>query len=544
MPRLRFALHAILAAGMPCLPAMPAAATATRPLSEAAATLKKDLPKGAIVTGERIGGKISYAVTGSTGADKAPPEQSVFEIGSITKVFTGILLAQAVLEKKVTLETPLREVMGKAQTFADSRVGAITLRQLATHTSGLPRIPDDLFVGADPVDPYAHYDRARLDACIARVKLLGEPPFESSYSNLGVGLLGDVLSRVYGKPWEQLIAEKITKPLGMKDTTVTLDAGQQTRLAPPYEGVKQVKPWNDQALAGCGALRSTAADMMIFGGAILHPGESPLKEALALVMQPHAPEGDVGLCLMISKFDGQREYHHAGGTGGYRASLQVLPESDTVRVVLVNNAALDSGRVLGAVRDEKPRASESDKVLTAAQLAAYEGVYPIGQQARFTILRRGDQLWTQLTGQGFLRLFSHEQEDRFFLKVVAAEIQFHREGGRIVSLTNHQNGRELTARKSNDPVPQITFRSPKELAAYAGTYELAPGYVFKVKVADAVLFVQLTGQPFAPVFEKRDNWFEYDVVNAAIEFERDEGGRIVALKLHQNGAVQRAARKP
>lgn len=522
---------------------MSAGAATTKPLAEAAATLTKNLPQGAIVTAERIRDKVSYASTGRLEPADTPPERAIFEIGSITKVFTGILLADAVLEKKVTFDTTLREVMGREQTFADSRVGAITLKQLATHTSGLPRIPDDLFVGAAPGDPYAHYDRARMNAFIGKVKLLGEPPFESGYSNLGVGLLGDVLSRVHGKTWDKLIAEKITGPLGMKDTVMTLSEEQQKRLVPPYEGAKQVKSWTFQSFAGCGSLRSTAADMMLFGEAILHHGKSPLKDLLTLVMQPQTPQGDIGLCLMLSKFDDQRELHHNGGTGGYRSALQVLPDSGTVRVVLVNNGKLEADRVLAAVRDEKPRAKESDKILTAAQLADYEGVYAAGPNARFTILRRGDQLWTQLTGQGFLRLYPHEQEDRFFLKTVAAEVQFHRENGKITSLTNHQNGRELPAKKTEAPVPQIKFRNAKELAAFAGTYELTPGMIFKVKAADEVLFVQLTGQPFAPVFEKKDNWFEYDVVDAALEFEHDKDGKVTALKLHQNGAVMRAAKK-
>jgi hypothetical protein len=260
-------------------------------------------------------------------------------------------------------------------------------------------------------------------------------------------------------------------------------------------------------------------------------------------MRPQTKDGDIGLALMISKFDGQRGYEHGGGTGGFRSVLQVLPDSGTIRVALINNAALDSSAVLAAVRNEKPRAHESDKVLTEEQLAEYEGVYPLGPQARFTIVRRGDHLWTQLTGQAFLKLFPHETEDRFFLKVVAAELQFHRENGKIVSLTNHQNGRELTVKKSTQPAPRFIFRKQAELASFTGTYELAPGMMFSLTTGGSTLFAQLTGQPPAPVFEKRDDWFEYDVVDAALEFERDKDGAIIALKLHQNGIVQRAVKR-
>ncbi len=357
-----------------------------------------------------------------------------------------------------------------------------------------------------------------------------------------MGLLGDLLSRVYGKPCEVLAAEKITGPLGMKDTVVNLNDDQRKRFAPPYAGDQKVKPWALAALAGSGALRSSAADMMIFGDALLAPEETPLREAFALMLSPQTAEGN-GLAIGIGKLDGKRVFEHNGGTGGYRSSIQALPDSRFVRVVLVNNAELDPESVLAATRDEKPRAQAADKTLSDEELAAYEGIYSLPPDAKFTILRRGDQLWTQLTGQAFLPLFPHEAPDRFFLKNIAAELQFNRERDKLVSLTNFQNGREITAKKTDDPLPKIRFRSATELAAYTGTYKLTPCVAFILKVMNETLFAQLTGQEFLPVFEKRDDWFEYDVVDAALEFERNKAGKIIALKLHQDGLIQRAVRK-
>lgn len=519
----------------------PRSALGAKSLAEAARSFEKELPKGVIVTAERSGEVIEFAAAGKREPSGIPPERVIFEIGSITKVFTGLLLAQAVVEGKVALDTPIKQLIAANTKFADSRVGAITLKQLATHTSGLPRMPDNINQGADAADPAAHYDRTKLDAYLASAKLLGESPFEVSYSNLGVGLLGDLLSRVYGKPWEVLVAEKITGALGMKDTVVNLSDDQRKRFAPPYAGEQKVKPWALAALAGAGALRSSAADMMIFGDALLAPEKTPLIEAFALMLQPQTAEGN-GLAIGIGKLDGKRVFEHNGGTGGYRSSLQALPDSRSVRVVLVNNAELDPESVLAATRDEKPRAQAADKTLSDEDLARYEGIYSLAPDAKFTILRRGNRLWTQLTGQAFLPLFPHEAPDRFFLKNVAAELQFNREHDKLVSLTNFQNGRETSAKKTDHPLPKIRFRSAKELAAYTGIYELTPGVVFTLKVKDGTLFAQLTGG-FLPVFEKRDNWFEYDVVEAALEFERDKAGKIVALKLHQDGFIQRAVRK-
>lgn len=516
---------------------------AVKPLSQSAASNFKPIPKGMVVTAEGNKGEVKYSVAGEATPGKCPPERAIFEIGSITKVFTGLLLAQAVTEGKVKLETTIGDVAGKDQTFADPRVSAITLKQLATHTSGLPRLPDNLSDGIQHEDPYANYDRGKLMAFLAEAHLTAEGPFESDYSNLGMGLLGDLLSRVYDKPWETLIAEKITGPLGMKDTVVRLDNDQKARFTLPYAGKKKESPWTFEVLAGCGALRSTALDLVTFGKALLHPETTPFKEAIELMEQPQTKEGDFGLALMLTHPGGQKAYEHNGGTAGFRSMLQVVPETDTIRVLLSNNASAPLEKTLAESRGETPRTRESGKTLTHEQLSAYTGIYKMNDHARFTMLLRDGQLWTQLTGQSFLRLFPHEDEDRFFLKVVAAEIQFARDEKGITSLTLYQNGHVTKAAKTPEPAPTIKFRTAKELDAYAGVYELSPLAKFTLRVQNATLFAQLTGQPSVPVFEKRDDWFEYDVVEAALEFERDSKGKIVALKLHQNGIVQRAARK-
>jgi D-alanyl-D-alanine-carboxypeptidase/D-alanyl-D-alanine-endopeptidase len=523
----------------PVLLCLAAAAHADIPLAEAAIPLAEKLPAGCIVTAESSDGKARFSIAGKPEPENIPAEKRIFEIGSISKVFTGLLLANAVESGKLRLDTTLAELLGPRQKFADPKVGKITLRQLATHTSGLPRLPDNMGPNPDDADdPYAAYDRKQARAYLTKVKLAGDPPYPASYSNFSMGLLGDLLAEAAGKTWEELVKEKITGPLGMPDTVVVLSPEQQTRLAPPYAGKEPGHNWTFQAMAGAGALRSSAADMLRFGEALIEPAKTPLAPAIRRMLEVHAPYRDmsaeIGLGIIIAKLDGEREYTHDGGTGGYRSTLQVIPGLKRVRVVLVNNSDLAASQVLAATRTDPQAANRPEIPLDPQALDAFPGVYDIGPTSRFTVLRRDDALWVRLTGQTFLRV-KPVAKDRFRYHDVPAELQFSREEDQVTSLVLHQNGREITAKRSDAAAPVILFTPEDQLKAYEGNYALSPLATFTVTVKGGTLFVQLTGQPPAPVFETKPGYFEYDIVNAALQFERDEDGKVNTLILHQNG---------
>ncbi len=514
-------------------------AVSARSLAEVAEAFAEKLPAGCIVTGERKGDSVNFAIAGKAEPGGIPPERRVFEIGSISKVFTGLLLAIAVEDKKVRLDSTLRELLGADFDFADPVVGKITLLQLATHTSGLPRLPDNM--GPDPdsaQDPYAGYDRKKMESFLAGVKLEGEPPYPASYSNYGVGLLGELLAEAYGKSWGDLVKEKITVPLGMKDTMAVPGEDQRRRLAPPHQGKEKGHSWTFQAFAGAGGLRSTAEDLVIFGQAIAAPEKTPMPAAIRGMLARRAPYDDmgteIGLGIIIGKLDGEREYIHSGGTGGYRSVLQVIPAKESVRVVLINNDAIPAEAVLTATREEEKPREAPEMNLAASELDAFAGVYEMGPNARFTVLRRDEHLMVRLTGQPFLPVVPLGK-DRFRYKDVAAELQFAREGETVKSLTLFQNGRELFAKKSDGKVPALIFTAGEELKPYLGEYELAPGRVLELTSSGGTLFAKLTGQPAYPVFQTKPGYFEYDVVEAALEFEKDGKGTVTGLILHQNG---------
>lgn len=517
------------------------AALADKPLADVAQSYTGKIPAGCIVTGERVGETIKFSVAGNAEPDGIAAEKRVFEIGSISKVFTGLLLSEAVLEKKVKLDTTLKELLGEQFKFADPKVGRITLLQLSTHTSGLPRLPDNM--GPDPDhadDPYGDYDRKKMEAYLSKVKLEDKPSYPASYSNYGVGLLGDLLSRSYGKSWDALVKEKICGPLGMKDTMVEPGADQKKRLAPPYQGTKPGHSWTFQAFAGAGALRSTAADLLIFGQAMVDPDKTPLAAAIKGMMEAKAayPDmgADIGLGIIIGKLDGQKEYIHSGGTGAYRSVLQVIPGRKTVRVALINNDAIPAEILVSATREADTKQAEAPEMaLPASELDAFTGIYELAPTSRFTVLRRDKELLVRLSGQTFLPV-KPVGKDRFRYSVVAAELQFAREGDAVKSLTLFQNGRELLAKRIDEKPPAVIFTTADELKPYLGEYELAPGAVFKVTQADGILLAELTGQPAAPVFQTKPGYFEYDAVKAALEFQKDKDGKVTGLILHQNGS--------
>lgn len=521
------------------------------PLGGRAMEWAATLGSGAVATAEKRDGRWTFALGGQpfpAGHPAVAPERVLFEIGSISKVFTGALLAQASLEGKVGLDDPLAKRLPVR--FSHPETGAITLRQLATHTSCLPRLPDNLM---DPsgADPYAAYDRRALFEYLAGAKLAERAPCEASYSNLGFGILGVVLEVAYDKPWSELIREKVTGPLGMADTVQALSPEQQTRFADPWAGRERAHPWTFQAIAGAGALRSTLADLAKFADALLAGTKGPLGPAWPILSGDHADwpavGGKIGLALVHTRVHGEETYSHEGATAGYTSALHLLPEKGRAAIVLASNGQANPLAWLAAWwAPSAPAASRARVTLPAELLDEYVGVYSIDKATRFTLIRKGDGLVARLTGQPFIPLFA-SAKDELFYEVVDAQLSLRRDAaGKVAGLTLHQNGRDVPAVRDSVEVPHVEFPAAAALAEYAGTYDFGayrPGATIEVNVRGDVLTVQLTDQPAFPVFASGRDRFDYDVVEATLTFERDTAGKIVALTLHQNGLDLRSPKR-
>jgi serine-type D-Ala-D-Ala carboxypeptidase/endopeptidase len=269
-----------------------------------------------------------------------PPDAStIFEIGSVTKVFTSIALAQLVNDGKLKLDDRIGKLL-PAEVSLPAELQPITLVQLATHTAGLPRLPANLAT-TNLANPYACYTSKELYAYLGAAKLDRPPGRKHAYSNLGVGLLGHILELRAGVPYEQLVRERILDPLGLTNTAITLSPDQQARLTPGHDAKGNVvSPWDFAVLAPAGALRSCAGDLLPFIQANLAPTNHPTVDAaleFAHKLRYESLLHKLGLCWHIREAPGLYQFHwHNGGTGGY-ASFIGFDRANQTGVVLLSN---------------------------------------------------------------------------------------------------------------------------------------------------------------------------------------------------------------
>lgn len=277
--------------------------------------------------------------------------ETIFEIGSITKVFTGILLADMVRRGEVQLAEPIAKLLPSSVTVPSHNGKQITLLDLSTHHSGLPPMPEN-FQPRNPENPYADYTVNEIYQHLSGYQLSRDPGETFDYSNFGTGLLGLALSLRAGKSYEALIAERVLRPLNMSRTSITLARDMVRNLARGHKTFGDTASnWDIPALAGAGALRSTMNDMLTFAGANLTAATSTastgLIPSLREAQRPRrfiAGEGgivgkdSVGLNWIINASPSSRRFvWHNGGTGGYSAVIVLDPASQRAVIVLANS---------------------------------------------------------------------------------------------------------------------------------------------------------------------------------------------------------------
>ena len=400
------------------------AADIREPLTELVSPIVDEGLVGALVVAVIADGEVRYLSFGRMSHDgtRVADKSSGFEIGSVSKVFTGLLLAEAVRRGEVRLSDPASKHLGiDLPTWQGV---PITLLDLATHTSGLPRLPPS-FDPPDPTDPYATATWASVESSLAGLSLDDKPGNTYLYSNLGVAILGEALSKAAGQTYAQLVEQRITLPLRMDSTTV--DASEVIEGHDP-DG-QAVPPWTLQAYAPAGGLHSTPRDLARFVAAHLNPS-SELEPSINLAVRRHRPLGSHGSIGLLWHRTSKGVVWHNGQTGGFHSLIAFKPDSQ-VGIIALGDTATDRVDQIGFAALQLVVGQQPDPIPVTRSvsvdpevLASYPGLY-----GPTSIELIDGALWLQLPDQPRHRLWA-ESNSSFFLRTAPVKVRF--EGKRLL----------------------------------------------------------------------------------------------------------------
>jgi D-alanyl-D-alanine-carboxypeptidase/D-alanyl-D-alanine-endopeptidase len=405
-------------------------------------------------------GETRFVSHGTLAADGTQDvtEHTIFEAGSITKVFTNLLLAQLVNEGKIDLDAPIADYLPEGFELPEEDGRAITAFDLATHSSGLSGLPADLLSsGTD--NPYSGYGVEGLQAWLAEYSLprpIGES-FE--YNNAGTTLLGLAVANVAGIDYAELLSRNILDPLEMTESGLELTGtALPEAMASGHNPAREpTSNWDFDVFAPAGALLTSSADLIKFIAAA--SGETPTDLAPAfdtmLARTKPVEEGtSIGLGWFITTTGQGEIVWHNGMTGGYSSFAGYDRNSGNGVVVLTNMAAQLGVNDIGMhilnpaiPLNEQPKQRSAVDIDTSI-LPGYAGDYVLAPGLVMSVTAEDGRLYAQLTGQDRFEIYP-ESETQFFYKIVDAQITFAVEDdGSTKSLVLHQNGQNMPGVKA------------------------------------------------------------------------------------------------
>lgn len=370
-----------------------------------------------------------------------------FRLGSVSKQFTAAAILLLQERGKLSVDAPVKTWLAAAPAAWDQ----VTVRHLLSHTSGIPNFTSFDDYGKTKTLP------ATLDSLTARFRakpLDFQPGEKFAYSNSGYILLTAIIEKASGQTYATFLADNIFKPLGMADTGYDSHATVLPRRASGYtpspKGVINTDYLDMTIPQGAGALYSTTHDLLkwtngLFGGKLLKPGS--LEAMITPVKDNYA------LGLFVAKTDGATVINHGGGIEGFNTWLGYDPDRKLTVAVLgnLNGGAPDRiGKSLMTLARGGSVVLPAERQAIAVpveKLREYEGVYELSPTFAITMKITDGKLMTQATGQEAFELFA-EKPDKFFLKVVDAQVSFTRDAaGKVTGIVLHQNGRDAPAKR-------------------------------------------------------------------------------------------------
>lgn len=493
-------------------------------------------------------------------------EHSVFEIGSISKTFTGILLADMVVKGELNLDDSLQSLLSDDVTAPTRNGEAIKLFHLSNHTSSLPRLPSNI-VMANHENPYEDYTEEQMYDFLNSYELPRDIGSEFEYSNYAVGLMGNVLAAKYNMTYEELMLEVIAQPLGMESTGVGFTPEMKTNLAHGYNGLLQVENWDIPSLAGAGAIRSSASDMVKYLSANMGILESSLYTAMQLSHQVTSGEEiktKVGLGWLMMESDALEIIWHSGGTGGYRTFTGFTSDGELGVVVLTNSdvGVDDIGLHLLNPSEElenlKPAiATKVRHILDNKGIKKATKVY--------WIIKKNEEEAYDFSEEQLNRLanfYLQEDEIKKAISILELNTKAFPESANAYDhygkalMKNKDNKKAIASYKKSvaiKPGNSNAIEMLKELGVdtegmvkeikvdeailerYVGNYELAPGFILTITKDGSQLKARATGQGANPIFAKSKNEFYYKTVDAQVVFNVNKAGAVESLTFYQAG---------
>jgi CubicO group peptidase (beta-lactamase class C family) len=490
-------------------------------------------------------------------------EHTIYEIGSITKVFTATLLSQQVIDGKLKLDDPIKNYLPPQVKIPQRGESEITFGNLSDHTSGLPRLPLNMSP-SDPGNPYADYTVDQMYSFLSDYKLTRDVGSAYEYSNLAQGLLGHILALNAGVTYESLMIRTIARPLGMKETKITLDKKMKKNLAIGHDKGVVVKNWDLPTLAGAGAIRSSTHDMLKFMSANLGFFNTPLQAAMKKTHEVrHDKAGNmrVGLGWHIAKGKNGDVIWHNGGTGGYRAFAGFVKETGEGVVLLTNSTESVDDIGFHLLNPEsslsiiKPSiASEIRKTIDLNGIEAAKALfydlkknkpdeYNFSEEDINTLgYSYMDKNLTAALAIFKMNIDMYPNSSNVYDSYGEALLK---NGDKDLAIENYKKSVELNPANTigiqaldklgvkiqveNVEVPETT------LDTYVGSYELNPGFNILITRDGKQLFGQATGQGKFELFAKSNREFYLKVVNAQVIFNVNEQAAVESLTLIQNG---------
>lgn len=479
-------------------------------------------------------------------APRAIDADSAFEIGSVSKTFTGVLLAELVAAGTLGLDDPLQRFLPEGVRAPAFEGQAVSLRHLLTHTSGLPSFPPGWPV-PDPRNPYRAIDEAALFAALGKATLTRAPGSRFEYANFGAMLLSWVVSQAADKPFDALVAERVFRPLGMRHSFVG-DAPTGVALAPGHlPNGSETPGWEfDARVAGVGGIRASLNDMVRYVEGQLGRGPDDVVARLRAGQQ--AVDGVGGRPMawgwMLAPLNGHQIHVHEGGTGGY-SSFVGFDSARERGVVVLSDTALTSLGGLGSLAlhllDAKvplgaPRTVAAPPVELLDQLA---GEWVLEGGLRMSLRRKGEALEIQAAGQPAFAM-GYDSAGDFYPLAFDALLRPQGDGERLAFVWM-QGGGAMPARRV-DAAPAVEL-DVKTLDGYAGSYPLMPGFALEVFVEDGGLKAQATGQGAFALQAAGKDVFRADAFGIEITFARGVDGAVNALALKQGGQTLQGPRQ-